>query len=238
MGIDELITSYSIKLVLAGTFLLAILTGISLYSKHFSNTIKIGLFISIACIVIIITLFLVGSTIYLNSISSSKGPVHWHADFEIWACDKELDLEDPEGLSNKIGTAVLHEHNDKRIHLEGVVVEPSDASLGKFFHVIGGEITKDSITIPINKDIITISSGNPCADNNNTKLQVFVYKTENNTYSQQKLEDPASYIMSPFSTVPNGDCLIIELDTPKEKTDKLCTSYEAAESNGKIKRVD
>lgn len=235
MGIDEVITSLSLKFVFAGSILLAIITGISLYGKHFSEAIKKTLFFSIAGIVILVTIFLAASTIYLNVISSSKGPVHWHADYEIWACDKELDLKDPEGFSNKIGTAVLHEHNDKRIHLEGVVVTPLDASLEKFFSVIDGKLSKDFLSVKTHDGIVTIKTGDSCLGNNNTKLQVFLYKTDGGTYTQQKLEDPPSYIISPHQNVPPGDCIIVELDLPKDKTDKLCTSYQVAQSTGKIK---
>jgi len=39
------------------------------------------LFAAIVIPVVAATIFLAGSTIYLNSVSSSGGPVHWHADF-------------------------------------------------------------------------------------------------------------------------------------------------------------
>ena len=61
---------------------------------------------------------LIGSTIYLNTNSDSGGPVHWHADIEFWACGNEIELRDPTGFSNKIGTGTLHEHDDHRIHLD------------------------------------------------------------------------------------------------------------------------
>ncbi|MCA9349121.1 hypothetical protein KC878_03180, partial [Candidatus Saccharibacteria bacterium] len=53
----------------------------------------------------------------------------------------------------KIGTASLHEHNDKRIHLEGVVVnEHEDATLGNFMHVIDGNLERGSMTIPVGQN--------------------------------------------------------------------------------------
>ena len=92
------------------------------------------------------------STVYLNVKSDSGGPAHWHADFETWVCDNQIELRDPTGfLSNKIGTSVLHEHDDQRIHLEGVVVDDKvDASLGKFFHVVGGALTAEALVAPLN----------------------------------------------------------------------------------------
>ena len=150
-------------------------------------------------------------------------------------CGNKIDLEDPTGFSNKIGTSTLHEHNDFRIHLEGVVVEEEDQSLGKFFHVIGGNISKDSLSAPTTNGMLTVKNGDLCPDGTSGTLNVFVYRTVNKTYVQQKVNDPASYIYAPESQVPSGDCIIIEYGPEKNSTDKLCTSYQVAESLGKIK---
>ncbi len=109
----------------------------------------------IAISVLFPTILMSGSTIYLNTISDSGGPVHWHTDIEFWVCDQEIELRDPTGfLSNKIGTSTFHEHNDKRIHLEGVVIEKDyDASLEKFLAVTGGEITDSKLVIPTEDSI-------------------------------------------------------------------------------------
>ncbi len=234
-GIDELIASYSFIVVGYAIALLIGLAILSLRIKHPSKLMKYFLFGSIVLVTVLPTLFLAGSTIYLNMISSSGGPVHWHADFEIWACGKEVELIDPTGLSNKIGTSVLHEHNDKRIHLEGVVVDEHDASLGKFFRVVGGKFEVDKLTVPSTEGIITLEPS-LCGDSMSSQLQVFVYKTDSDGYyTQEKLTDPANYIISPYGAVPSGDCIIVELDGYKEETDKLCQSYEAAILTGKLK---
>lgn len=234
-NIEATLTSYSLMVLAIGTVLLAILALISLKVKKLSHEAKKTLFLSIIVSTIIPTIVMSFSTIYLNTISSSKGPVHWHADFQVFACGQEYELKDPKGLSNKIGTATLHEHNDKRIHLEGVVVTPPDASLGKFFHVVGGELTPDSVSLPTDNGLKTFKTGDMCGDKN-VDLQVFLYKTDKDGYyTQEKLTDPAKYIMSPYSSVPAGDCVIIELDSPKDKTERMCRSYEVAQKIGKLK---
>lgn len=123
-----------------------------LFSGKFPK-LKLPLFVMMVIAMLGSTVTLIGSTIYLNVKSDSGGPIHWHADFEVWACGNELELRDPTGfLSNKIGTATLHEHNDHRIHLEGVAVEEKvDASLGKFMHVIGGAVTDTALVAPLNE---------------------------------------------------------------------------------------
>jgi hypothetical protein len=179
MGLEESIAKNSVNLLIGATVVLAVLVGISLQEKYLNEKLKKFLFISIVLAIAVPTIFMIASTVYLNNVSVSKGPVHWHADIEVWACGKEVELQDPTGfLSNKIGTATLHEHNDKRIHLEGVVVHPEDASLGKFFQVIGGEITNDSLIVPTNKGAIPYTNGSMCADGSQGEVQVFVYQTD------------------------------------------------------------
>jgi hypothetical protein len=251
--LEATITSLSIKAVTWGSVLLVGLVLSAIVLKKLKGkrrkqaSWEMPLFLSIVGTILGISVFLVGSTIYLNTVSSSKGPVHWHADFEIWACGEPITahlangedvdhLKDPQGrLSNKIGTATYHEHNDKRIHLEGVVVEPKDASLGKFFHVIGGSLTASSMVVPTNDGNRSFANGQRCGDTAG-QVQVFAFKqNEDKTYSQQKLTDPASYVISPNPNVPPADCLIFEFDRPKAKTDKLCRSYRVANQIGDLK---
>lgn len=148
------INSLGLRTVLFSGLVLAACTIIAVLLKNRYKRLKLPLFLLMASSLIISTLVLGAGTVYLNVKSESKGPVHWHADIEFWACGSELNLRDPVGaLTNKIGTATYHEHNDKRIHLEGVVVRKAeDASLEKFMRVTGGYITDHSIGIPLPKN--------------------------------------------------------------------------------------
>jgi hypothetical protein len=227
------IGAISLRVVAIASAIVIILILYAALAKSRSHIV----FGSIVVTVLAASIFLIGSTIYLNQISVSKGPVHWHADIEIWNCGEELDLLDPQGfLSNKIGTPTLHEHNDKRIHLEGVVVETRDASLGKFFQVIGGDLTKNSLIVPTNDGKQSLISGQQCGDQP-AEMQTFLYRVDESgdTYTQTKLADPAAHIIKDDSQVPPGDCVIFEFDQPKQKTDKKCTSWKVAEDLGKIK---
>ncbi|MBA3724752.1 MAG: hypothetical protein H0W89_07790 [Candidatus Levybacteria bacterium] len=237
MGLEESIASNSVNLLIGATVVLAVLVGISLQEKYLNEKLKKFLFLAIVVVIAVPTLYMIISTVYLNTISVSKGPVHWHADVEVWACGQEVALQDPTGfLSNKIGTATLHEHNDKRIHLEGVVVHPEDASLGRFFQVIGGELINDSLIVPTNNGPIPYTNGSMCNNGSEGQVQVFVYQTgEDQYFSQKKLENPNQYLISPYSAVPQGDCVIVEFDQPKDRTDKLCRSYKVAMEIDKLK---
>lgn len=233
-NLEKIISSYSFSITGISSLTLVILVLVALTIKKQSILTKKVLFISIALITIATTLFLAGSTIYLNMISVSKGPVHYHADFQIWNCGEELELVDPKGLSNKVGTSTLHEHNDKRVHLEGVVVEEKDASLGKFMKVVGGNISNDNLTFPTNNGLKSFNSGETCPNGEEAFVQVFVYNVEGKNYYQRKLNNPQDYIIAPQTQVPPGDCIIIEFDRLKDKTDKLCLSFEAAKLTGKL----
>ncbi len=233
-NLEEIIAHNSITAVIIASAILAILTTLSLLLKKPNNSLKKILFISFCLVTIGTTLFLAGSTLYLNNISYSKGPVHYHADFEIWNCNQEVNLKYPKGWSNKIGTATLHEHNDKRIHLEGVVVGKDDQSLGKFFQVIGGKIDHSNLVVPTNERILSLTSGSNCPNGEKAVLQVFVYKVFGKQMVQTKVADPESYIYSPHSGIPPGDCIIVEFSKETDKTNKLCRSFQVAKQLGKI----
>jgi hypothetical protein len=259
--IESKINALSIRVVLVASLLLISLILISskIIARKKHKKLKKPLFIAIASTIVLPSLILTGSTVYINTIADSNGPVHWHADIEFWVCGEEIELRDPyEFLSNKVGTSTYHEHDDKRIHLEGVVVDKEyDASLQKFMKVTGGEITKDSLVIPteptifeddidgdkvannqanvekmLGKDseersILTMRNGMGCNQDGYAELQTFLirYDKESKTYSQSKLSDPSQYVIRDESTVPPGDCVIVEFDMLKSRTDKLCQQY-------------
>ncbi len=233
-NLDQIISQLSLTAILIAVIFLTLLSVVSIAAKNTHSTLKKVLFIGFVTVTVACTLFLAGSTIYLNVVSSSGGPVHYHADYEVWKCGEELELEDPKGLSNKIGTSTIHEHNDKRIHIEGVLVSPKDASLGNYFQAVGGSFDDNMLSFLSHHGHITLKNGENCPDYPSAQLQVFLYKVEGEFYSQAKIKEPQNYIISPASTVPPGDCIIVELDWPKKKTDKLCQSFDTAIQTGDI----
>jgi hypothetical protein len=156
--LETFISNLSVTVVVVGSvlvlLLVAIAAAIGKSRKKKTQAFKLPVFVAIVVVVLGTTLTISGGTVYLNVKSATGGPVHWHADFEIWACGNEVELRDPHGfLSNKIGTATYHEHDDKRIHVEGVPISlPHDFSLGKFFDVTGGGISKNTLVVPLNDD--------------------------------------------------------------------------------------
>jgi len=260
--LEQTINQLGFKTVGISVVILVFCTLLAIFFKKHKK-LKLPLFLTMAVTLVLSTLILFVSTIYLNVKSDSKGPVHWHSDIEFWACGVELDLRDPHGvLSNKIGTSTFHEHNDKRIHLEGVVVRKNiDAGLSKFMNVTGGYITTQSLAVPLNDSAdkwfagieqmdgdkqktenigqvegfvkqngegyyAEFKNGEQC-DSAPAELQTFVisFNKQAKTYSQIKLANPTRYTMRGEPLVPPGDCVIVEFDTPKTRTDKLCRQY-------------
>ena len=265
--IESKINSLSLRLVLIASLALITLILVSsrVVAKKKYKAWKKPLFIAIILAIVAPSLLMTGSTIYINTIADSKGPVHWHTDIEFWVCGQEVELRDPyEFLSNKVGTSTYHEHDDKRIHLEGVVIDKEyDASLEKFMKVTGGFIDQNSLTIPTEasifeddtdgdkatgdkssvekylktdgegRSILEMKNGAGCSDDGYAEVQAFVirYDEKEKTYTQTKLEEPQHYTMRDESTVPPGDCLIVEFDAVKSRTDKLCLQYGVRDKN-------
>ena len=236
-SLETLVNSYSIWAVYAAAASIGLLIFFAILIRYPSESVKRVLFWSITGIIAITTGLLAGMTIYVNQSSVTKGPVHWHADFEIWACGVRQNLQDPEGVSNRIGSPSFHEHNEERLHVEGVVMDSSDVDLGAFFRVIGGSISNSSLTIPTNEGKKTFISGQKCNSSNDAaELQVFVYEADmvDKTYSQRKIINPQDFQYVRESQVPPGNCIIIEFNQEKEITDKICQTYQDAITTGKL----
>lgn len=181
-------------------------------------------FILFAVPTMLTTFYLAGHTVYKNQLSETKGPVHWHADYDIYVCGEKLDLVDPTGFLNKVGTPLFHEHNDHRIHVEGTVDKVENVNVGAYFNVIGGEITSTSLTYPDeNKGTVDVQNGELC---NGEPAELGVY------VNGQKIDDPASYMYYPHPQVPPGDCIIILFDSnlPESITadQYICPFWESA----------
>ena len=240
-GMDEEFKKNSLWLAGISSVIVAAAILVAEKRKKMSEKLKWALFIIITIPVVVSTIYIAGSTIYLNVTSETKGPVHWHADFEIWNCGEKIDLLNPSGVLNRIGSPVFHEHGDDRMHVEGVVVQTPEVDLHNFFSTIGGELGPDYINLPTETGIVNLNNGQQC-NGKEGKLQIFIMRVINpdpriNTgfeYEQFKADE--NYILSSYSNVPPADCIIIEFDEEKESTDKICETYKIAIEKGRMSR--
>lgn len=237
-GIGDL-KAMSLRYISAAGMIAIVFVLIAVSLKDKTNKEKTLLFLGIALPIAFATIYSAGSTIYLNLASQTKGPVHWHADYEIWDCGRKIDLIRPEGISNRVGSAIFHEHNDNRIHVEGIVADDGEVDLHNFFATVGGKMTKTSMYLPVDNGFVEMKNGDLCGGKE-AKIQVFLYKVKNPedvkgwVYGQQKLEDFENYVLAPYSSVPPGDCIIIEFDAEKEKTRHICETYKSAMLRGEL----
>ncbi len=209
--------AFYIKLVLGWLAVVTIFLFTVNKKLKFGN--KKILFLIIAVPVVASSLYLAGHTVYENVISVTKGPVHWHAQYQAWACGKRMYLEEAKGLSNKVGSSVLHSHEDNTIHIEGVVYQYSDISLGKFFNAIGGVLEHDMMSLPTMDRIQTFNNGDLCG-NTPGNLKVYV--------NGKKIDQPENYVISPQENVPPGDCILFEFSSDNsDTTSRLCESWAA-----------
>lgn len=217
LGIPEptTIAIFAIIMVMTVVFLTLLFARLKLYAE--SEKLKKFLFILIVIPVILATFYFLLSAIYLNLVSETKGPVHWHADFEVWACGKKYLLADPQELfENKVGLPELHEHNDNRIHVEGVLLKKEQASLGNFFRAVGGSFDGNLLVIPTTEGLKRWKNGDVCSASgnvsSNTSTPTFisgqpsfwhVFVNENPI----PIFDPHNYVISPYPDVPPGDSI-------------------------------
>ncbi len=216
----ENLNQLNLKILAVVTAIATTLIVISINYEKKIQKIKKPLFLAIVLPIIAASLFLAGSTIYGNIISTTKGPVHWHADYEVWACNQKLDLVNPKGWSNRIGTSTFHEHGDDRIHIEGVVHSLEDVALGRYFTTIGGKLHHDALVYPTEQGTIFYTNGDTCPDGQSGTLKVYV--------NGKKITQPEKYVITQTPYVPPGDCIIVEFSSgDAETTDKLCASWAA-----------
>ncbi len=234
-SLETTLHQLALKLVLGTTVFVAFIFLLVFLTKN-KESLKKYFFFGIIIPVVLTSLYLAGSTIYLNQVSATKGPVHWHADFEIYNCGQPVDLVDPKGFSNKIGTPTFHEHNDGRVHVEGVVLDMEDVSFNSFVNVIGGNISDNSLELPTSDGPLARSDGDVCSDGTHGEWNVFLYSVEGQNIGREKLslKELREHILEPSGSVPPGDCIILEFTENKRSTDKLCTFYKTAIRQGKF----
>ena len=235
----ESLKSTSIRYIEIASFISIALIIISLYIKDKNEKTKWLLFFGVVIPIAASTAYLAYSTVYLNLVSETQGPVHWHADYEIWVCGKQIELVKPKGLSNRIGSPLFHDHGDNRIHVEGVVADTRNVDLHSFFETVSGNLDKNVLEMPTENEVVKVKNGDSC-NGEEAKLQAFVYKVINPdnakswVFDQEKIGNFPEHILSPYSNVPPGDCIIIEFAPEMEKTGHICATYETAMGRGEL----
>ncbi len=206
-------------LKIAGALLILVTILVLPLKDHLSESGKHIIFWTISTVVMAATLYFAFTIVVQNVNSQTGGPVHWHADYQVHVCGERLDMRDPQGFSNKVGTPIFHEHDDDRIHVEGTVMDIPDVDLGSYFDVIGGKLANGTLIYPAKNGTVRKGPGDTC-DGEPAELQVYV--------NGDRIQNYSDYLYYPDPYVPPGDCIIIEFDSdPQQTTSKLCSSWES-----------
>lgn len=214
--------------------------------------------------ILIPSFYAAGAFMHESQTSWSGGEVHYHADFELLVEEngelQELDLVDPGEfcettshessvmckLSDRTGSKEYHEHNDDRVHLEGVFKTKRAASLAAFFEQFGGVLENGKLTAPTNNGLVTKQ------DDGNKSLKVLVRRGTGATrhwciigdqlpredvckddYSGEPANSPAEYVISPYSRGPNLDDIFVVYDS-KSVHEALVDVREDDNYRGKV----
>ena len=148
---------------------------------------KTGLYSLLGLFLIAIIYF----AIFLSSRETySSGPVHWHADLAVTVCGENIAL--PKPLSAQIahnqpfiGTPLMHLHAEPVIHLEGVILNKEDITLGKFMKAIGLNFKDDQL--------LERSNGVLCPNGQPGKVKLLTNGQETKELSRKVIIDGERY---------------------------------------------
>lgn len=207
-NIESLLFSLSIPSVLIA-FGILLVTSLAIVFI-FRNPTPLGkkfTFIFMLLVIVIPTIFIFSSLMYVSLTSYSGGKIHWHADFEIFVDGELLELKDPEGfLSNKVGSPRFHEHDDNRIHAEGIFQKKEGLTLRAFLDEVDGVLEIDKLVFPTVNGVVEVK-------NSDTKtLKAVVKKGVQDERHWEILEDFPNHVISPYAYVPPGDFIILVYD--------------------------
>ncbi len=162
---------YTVEFIIGGTIALAVLTVVALVKEDvLSDRGKTILMVGFLFAVLVPSVYVTGAYIHQVATSWSDGEIHWHADYEVVVQNEtdgyeQLDLIDPSRfceetthessymcrLSDRTGAVEFHEHDDRRIHLEGTFRDREEATLQAFFRTFGGSLANNYLKYPTNE---------------------------------------------------------------------------------------
>lgn len=243
---DINLIQYVVPMMQAGLVLTIALATVSFYREDDLNLKDKNLLMNGFILAVLVpSFYAAGAFVHQSQTSWSGGEIHWHADFEVIVEEdgeyRQLNLIDPSefcestqhesstmcALNDRTGSTRYHEHNDDRIHLEGIFKEREDATLSAFFETFGGELTNDKLVLPTNNGTVRRVEGSE------KSLKILVQKgvggnrrwcaieergvtSEENICLTEKGDlatEPSYYVISPFKRGPTLDNIFIVYDS-------------------------
>lgn len=265
-SLSNRLTDINLEILLIAGGLLIFLGLVSELLVNRKQKTKFFLFTSMSLVVGLPSLFLWGSSLFLNVFSDSGGKVSWRAGLEVWACGIHIKPK-PQPTWVDGSTLVFEDiyfNLSKELSLTNVLAN-NGAKIGggnlrlavdqNAINQLGPQersLIDDKLSLVDGQLEINLRSGQNCQQIP-SELQIFVYQADENGQGYQqtkltpgvKINQPISrletearelsqeqdYVYTPAESMPPGDCLIIELDVPKESTNKVCKSLIQACQN-------
>lgn len=233
--VDFPLERISLQLIFLTAALIGVLFFFFFITRRANKLDSRVVFFAITACVFATTALLIMSTLFLTFTSWSKGPIDWRAYLEIWACDKEYSPYIYDSKEQTYGPRIIYDKDQKQIQLRGLMKRPEDSTLTQLIEGLGGELTAQSLMLPINNGTVRFTNNDRCGQDK-AEVQVFVYHmNRDGTFAQRKIMAFSDYQIQPFSSVPPGDCIVIEFSPPKDRTDKKCRSYSQAQYKGELR---
>ncbi|MBY6293975.1 hypothetical protein GLU60_01145 [Nanohaloarchaea archaeon H01] len=236
---------YVIPVMQLGFAATVILTAVSIYREEELNLKDKNIMMNGFILALLIpSFYAAGAFVHQSQTSWSGGEIHWHADFEVIVQEggeyRQLDLIDPGQfcktttheselmceLNDRTGSTKYHEHNDDRIHLEGIFKEREDATLAAFFETFDGELSDERLIFPTNnRTVQKVENGETpkvlvhkgvggnrgwCAiAETGDVTEEDICTTETGEYATS----PSDYVISPFKRGPSLDDIFVVYDS-------------------------
>jgi len=219
---DMNFVNYVLPVFKAGLVVLAVAVALSLWKEDdLSEQGKTILMSGLLVAVLGPTMFTAGAWAHGVQTSWSDGEIHYHADYEIIVQGEDgyeqLDLIDPSRfcddaeqsymctLNDRTGEKEYHEHNDRRIHLEGTFKTKEHATLQAFFHTFGGELTNERLVYPTNDRVYNIT------EEGNRTLKIAVQKGVGGSRGWCMIGEPGAGLEeSDICTSPYGGDMVTQ----------------------------
>jgi hypothetical protein len=238
--------NHVMPIIYGGVLSTLVLASISFYREEELNLRDKNILMNGFLIAVLVpSLYTAGAFVHQSQTSWSGGEIHWHADYEVMVEEnneyQQLNLIDPSNfceetshesttmcsLNDRTGSTKYHEHNDNRIHLEGIFKERDDAVLSAYFETFGGKLTNTELGYPTNERMVEKAEGNGetlkilikqgvggnrewCAIEKQSNLsQEDICRTSEGELATT----PSNYVISPYKRGPTLDDIFIVYDS-------------------------
>lgn len=236
-GID--FVSYTLPVIELGFVATLLLASLAFYREEDLTMNDKNLLMNAFLIATLVpSLYTAGAFVHQSETSWSGGEIHHHADFEVFVQRQgdlqALDLVNPSNfckkdymctLNDRTGSTRYHEHNDNRIHLEGVFETRNEATLAAFFDNFNGELSNTKLVYPTNDGTVSV-------EEDGKELKIIVNRgtggnrhwcvignevpdsqTCVNPYTGEPADSPSEYIISPHKRGPSLDDIFVIYDS-------------------------